>query len=168
MSGLTLYEHTGELADALDRIDAQETVEEREAVLLEVMPIIEAQMAKVDRYCGYMAHLESREALLTAEIKRLQDAQRRVRRDQERLEQCAIRVMETFGKSELCGDTSTLKLKKNPPSLIVSAPDMIPDKYRIIIPQTTQIDNTAVKVALKCGEEVPGAMLVSKMSLKRS
>ena len=38
--------------------------------------------------------------------------------------------METFGKTEIKNPLLTIKVKENPPSLIVEREDLVPDKFK--------------------------------------
>ena len=60
-----------------------------------------------------------------------------------------------------------LKIKKNPPSVVIDSPDMIPAEFmKAPPPPPPSIDKVAIKEALKSGTEVPGARLNQELRLE--
>ena len=60
----------------------------------------------------------------------------------------------------------TIKVKQNPPSVLVEDESAIPWEYmRQAAPPPPAVDKAAIKEALKAGISVPGARLVSKQSV---
>jgi hypothetical protein len=57
-----------------------------------------------------------------------------------------------------------MKLKKNPPSVVIDDLTQIPTQYQRQKIQV-DIDKVAIKAAIKAGEEVPGAHLEQGTSL---
>lgn len=158
---LTLYDIEDQI---LALIDTGEGMDEgdplREQLETELAHFIVLQLKKVDGVCRVLAHLESQAALAAAEIKRLQTRKQAFDRGVERLEAHVTAAMQNAGKDKLEGDTSTLKLQKNPASVFVSDFDAVPASYKIVKVDTS-IDKAAVARALKGGVDVAGAELVT-------
>lgn len=164
----TLYDLSMSLERALWDVDRAEDDDERAALVEALQPILEAQLAKVDRYAEFMAHLESQVELGKKEVARLQARIKSFEAHKQRLEDFAIRTMSAIGKDEIVGENHTLKLAKNPPALRINSEAAIPDEFRVIVPQTFELDKIAIKAALKAKREVPGAELTVGVRLKRS
>jgi hypothetical protein len=69
-----------------------------------------------------------------------------------------------MGMKSLMTGAGELKLKKNPPALVIDDQAKIPSKYE---KQKIEIslDKVAIKAAIKAGEEVPGVHLEQGTSL---
>lgn len=167
MSGLSLYDRAREMDDALEILEAAESEEERELALAKVNEVAGELLAKVDRFGNYLASLEAVEDFAAAEIKRLETRKKQAARRRECLMAYAIRIMQERGWEEMQGETSCLKLRFNPPSVIITSELEVPAEFTITT-QTTALDKTRIKVALKQGREVPGARLEQKLSLRRA
>lgn len=168
MDSNTLYSLSEELTLALEAIDAAECDEDRALIIAECEPVMAAMVRKVDHFCQYLAHLESQVAFAKAEASRLAARQKVASARLERLKAYALDVMGRGGFEKLEGEANTLSRRKNPPALAITAPDLVPDKYRIVVPETTQLDNVAIKAALRAGVDVPGATLTVGESLVRT
>lgn len=166
-SGLTLYEITDTLPVLLDSLEMTEAgTPERAECEAEIMRYFEALPQKVDGVARILAHFEAQAKFASEEIKRLQTRKGRFDRAAERLESYAIAILERLpepkrGPKKLEGATSTLSLRKCPASLRITDESQIPARFRVVIPATSAVCNAAVKDALKAGESVPGAELVT-------
>jgi BMFP domain-containing protein YqiC len=166
---LTLYQIEDELMVALDTIemiDPESGPALRAELEQQIAHLVAAEISKVDGVTRMLAHFESQAELATQEIKRLQRRKKRFEDCYARLEACARLAMECVGKRKIEGATSSLALRKNPPSLFISAFDRIPAEY-LIVKQDISVNKDAVKRALKAGISVPGAELVQGDRLER-
>jgi len=79
----------------------------------------------------------------------------------DRLEEYVKSTMEHAGKKELEGDGLKIKLRANPPSVILIDETLIPSSFKkIVTPEPFEkIDKTLIAKALKAGLDVPGADL---------
>lgn len=158
---VTLYSTTQEFIGLLELMEVQESdpTPEQEKAIQET---IAAHVRKVDGVARFMKHLDSQSDLAAAEIKRLQDRKRAIDKHIERFEKYILDCMTMAGMDKFDGETATLRRKKNPPKLVVLSEELVPDRFRTIVPQTTEIDNAALKAALKALPEdgtIPGATL---------
>ncbi len=69
--------------------------------------------------------------------------------------------MEQADVQKIESPTVTLRIQKNPPSVEILAEDQLPARF-IKIKQITEIDKTGMLAALKNGEAVTGARLVTE------
>lgn len=104
---------------------------------------------------------------IDAEITRLRalKAQREARA--ERLRGAIVRYMSETACTELFTDLYTVKLRKNPPSVEITDEAIIPAAYRkVVVKETETIDKKAIAEALKHGNLVDGANLVTRFRLE--
>jgi len=158
MANLTLYEINENLQAWVDTLDLCQTPEERAACEAEIERMVVAQIRKVDDFARFLAHLESQTELAEREIERLRARRRRFTALQERLQQYAVRVMQSADLKYLEGDTARLSLRHNPPAVEITDEARVPAEFKTI-QQTIACDKRAIKRAIDSGDEVPGAEL---------
>ena len=165
---MTLYEVSEHLIALLDSEDMCESDEERAQCQAEIYRTLEASVRKVDDFCRYLAHLDSQVALAGDEIERLKDRKATLENTAHRLEQYAIRVMESLDVRRLDGRTSRLWLRIHQPAVVVESTDLVPYEFKAIKTEIS-VDKRAIKKAIDAGVEVPGAHLgTPSVSLIRS
>ena len=77
--------------------------------------------------------------------------------------------LKAMGKTHVDTGRGRMAIQKNPPALIVSKlldVKTLPDEYKKHIPESWEVNKTAVKTALKNGEHVPGCELMQGESLR--
>ena len=94
---------------------------------------------------------------LDAYIKTLENRKKRV-------EKACIYALDTLQVKSIMAGWGEMKLKKNPPSVVIDDLTQIPTQYQRQKIQV-DIDKVAIKTAIKAGEEVPGAHLEQGTSL---
>ena len=94
---------------------------------------------------------------LDAYIKTLENRKKRV-------EKACIYALDTLQVKSIMTGWGEMKIKKNPPSVVIDDLTQIPTKYQRQKIQV-DIDKIAIKAAIKAGEEVPGAHLEQGTSL---
>jgi hypothetical protein len=93
---------------------------------------VSAEIAKVDGIAFYLREFAARATTAKVEAKRLKDRQDMWERREERLKEIVTQVMSMTGKMRLEGNSNTLKLVKNPPSVEIAQPELVPDQYRLV------------------------------------
>jgi len=160
-TALTLWAIENDLAawaDTLEMVPAD--APERAEVAARVSEYLSAAVAKRDRFCEFLQHLESLEAQAKAEEERLAARRRKLAEMRESLEEYAVRAMEATGKTKLEGQLHTMKLRKLPPSVVILDEALIPDNLKRVPPAPRPVpDKVAIQRALLAGREVPGADL---------
>jgi Holliday junction resolvase RusA-like endonuclease len=81
-----------------------------------------------------------------------------------RLEKAVIYSMDNMQVKSILTNKGEMKVKKNPPSVVIDDLTQIPTQYQRQKIQV-DIDKVAIKAAIKAGEEVPGAHLEQGTSL---
>jgi hypothetical protein len=198
-SNLSLYQIKTELLDLMRfredvAQDADLTPQEQkaslEAIDQQITEYVHREVAKVDGIASYLRECETRAAVLKAEAKRIHEQAAAWEARHDRLEAVTLRVMQQTGATLLEGANSTFKVKKNPPSVDVAQPELVPTPYnrmtvtmsqsmfhRIVVALDKQQDGLgielracktsnpepmkdAIKAELKQGVGVPGCRLV--------
>lgn len=103
---------------------------------------------------------------LDAEIERLTARKKAIKNRVDSVKNYLQMNLEKAGIDSLKVGIFTVKLQKNPASLVVKNLDEIPARYITIIPEQHQPDKKAIKDALKAGEKVAGVELVQGRSLR--
>jgi hypothetical protein len=131
------------------------------AISAEIDAQIEAQIRKVSGIHAFRAHALA----MAARCDLMQSTYLAARISWEstvdRLEEYVKSTMEHAGKKELEGDGLKIKLRANPPSVILIDETLIPSSFKkIVTPEPFEkIDKTLIAKALKAGLDVPGADL---------
>jgi len=85
----------------------------------------------------------------------------------EHLREYTKTCMEIAGVSKIACPHFAISVRKNPPSVDVFEPAMVPAEFmRQPDPPPPQIDKKAISEALKSGKDVPGAMLANTTRLE--
>jgi hypothetical protein len=149
------------LVDSLDTCDA-ELKPELEARIAEY---ITAEVDKVDRVDAVLASLDGVAENAKREIERLRVRQQSAEKASRRLEGYLLHVLRERGGKPLKGRNVTLSMRKTE-ALTIVTPELVPEKFkRTTI--TVDIPKTAVKEAIKAGEDVPGVVLQQNEHLVR-
>ena len=123
---------------------------------------IQAEIAKVTGVHFFREHCKAMQARCDAMQKKFLAARLEWKTTEEKLEKYVISVMEMKGTKELKGaDGLKIKLKANPPSVIITDESLIPWEFKKTVtpPPVEKIDKRDLAKALKAGREVPGADL---------
>jgi len=168
---LTLYNILDELTTWEDTLELATTPEEEMEIQTRIREYLTAGRDKVDRYCQMLAHLDKEDLAVDAEIARLINYQRRVTSMRSRLLASAQYAMEANSITQLTGTTNGLKLRKNPPSVVVLDESLIPVEYwdqkPTPPPPPPTISKVKIAQAIKTGKEVPGAVLRPSSRIER-
>jgi Siphovirus Gp157 len=135
---LSLYQIKTELLDLMryrESIsqDSEPTAEEwaasLEAVDKQIAEYAMREVGKVDGIAGYLRECWTRAKVLKDEATRISDQSDMWTLRGEYLEAITLRVMLQTGATLLEGRTSTFKIRKNPPSVEVAQPELVPKSY---------------------------------------
>jgi hypothetical protein len=99
------------------------------------------------------------------EIKRLQDLKKKKSKAAETFETKLSEAMQQFGFDKIETPTRKLSFRKSE-SVVITDETLIPLGLKDFVPATFTPVKDAIKRAIKSGEEVPGAQLVTKMNLQ--
>ncbi len=155
-----LYELSTDLATINDEIIGADG---------ELSPDLEARLdsvsldfkAKSQGIAKWTLDIAGVEAMIETEIARLQRKKKVAENLRTRLTAYIKSCMEQADVQKIESPTITLRIQKNPPSVEILAEDKLPARF-IKIKQITDLDKTGMLAALKNGEDVPGARLVTE------
>jgi hypothetical protein len=164
MTALHLYD-LAEEAVALDDLlamDEGEWTAEAEALATELAGKL---ATKADAFGGYLRGLEAQDEVLAAEMNRL--IARRRALVARTAKQYGLMALQRMERPKVAGDLFTLAVQNNPPSVSITVGvDALPAQYVRTIPEQREPDKAAIRDALKRGEIIDGAALVTTQSLR--
>lgn len=149
MNTLKLYECADALMNLMD--DEAATNDQIE----EAFSLVNDRAGAVAAVCK---NLDATSDALDVEIKRLQQMKRTKENRLEWLKSYTIHQMQKMDTEELRSGVHILKIRHNPPAVVIDDEMALPAKY-IKIVQEQKIDKAGIKDALKAGEHVHGAHL---------
>lgn len=121
--------------------------------------------AKCANGVGFLHFLDDKIAAAEAQEKRIKAYKQFLQNRQEVVKKAFIDGLNRIEKSEVITDNGVMKIRKNPPKVVIDCADMIPEKYlgKTITYKPLLM---TIKEALKKGENVPGAHLEQGENLK--
>jgi hypothetical protein len=133
-ANLTLYGLEATLMRLM--FEREELVAEGLSVIekdIEIREYVSKEIRKVDGVCFYLREFEARAAAAKEEAKRLRARADAWEARHDRLEEMVKSVMLMSGKARLDGDSNTLRLVKNPSSVEIAQPELVPDEYQKVV-----------------------------------
>ena len=131
-SPCTLYEIEDSLAAFADTIDLAPDEPMRQLVLEEIGQALRKARDKRDRVVAFLRHCEQQQQFAEREIERIGRRKALIARVQEELERYIVQVVEQFaipdrrGIKRLEGNLSSLRIQKNPNSVLITDVTAIP------------------------------------------
>lgn len=163
MSALTLYQIEDDL-QALLESEEMVTPEREQEYRLQLAEQLKLAVDKRERVGQFIRSCDLMKANIKAEIERLKALSDRYDTAQDRAEAYAAFAIQQMGADtrgnypKLVGRTIELSVARNPESVEIDDPELIPEEFKDI-KQTVVIRKNDVKKALKAGRSVPGADL---------
>lgn len=156
-----LYELTQNYNNLLELVDNPDVPTE---MLEESLNSIDDEIdTKAENIAKVIKSIESDIAGLKGEEKRLADRRKSLEGRIDNLKEYVEGSMRAVGKEKIRGKVFTLGIQKNAPSVDIIDEDVIPEQYFITKKELSKKD---ILVALKKGEEVPGAAIKQTESLR--
>jgi Siphovirus Gp157 len=192
-TGCTLYQLEESLQALANSIDLEEEPSVRESILEQIGLVLRRTKEKRDAVVAFLRHCESQQKFANAEIDRIEKRKAFIARVQNELESYLIQVVEQYaprdrrGTQRLEGNFSSLRIQRNPESVLISDVEAIPAAFKQVIltmpayawdallqsldaekrkvfesrieKQELKPDKKAIGTELKRGNQVPGADL---------
>ena len=191
----TIYDVESQLAALVNSFDplADEGDESSEAILAAIGEAVRTALDKRDRTVAFLRHCADQQRFADQEIERIEQRKRHIARVQTALESYLVRIIEEFaepdrkGVRRLDGQVSSMRIQKNPDSVLIIDPAMVPaslkdavitlpayvweallqclslEERRTIEPLVKKLefrpDKKAIGAELKAGTDIPGADL---------
>lgn len=163
----TLYKISNELREVYNKLENGEGINletgELSPELVNALEVSQANLQAKGVDIGYVIKSFDDEIdLYDREIKRLTERKQALKNAQERVKNNLKNAMEEFGIVEIKGQTLKISFRKSE-SVEVDNIEELDDKFKRI---KVEADKTAIKQAIKSGEEVRGARLVENNNLQ--
>ncbi|MFS0560101.1 siphovirus Gp157 family protein [Terribacillus sp. 179-K 1B1 HS] len=126
--------------------------------------IDEALEDKVENIYYVLRNIEGDINAIKAEEHRLAEKRRAAEKNQQSLKDYLKQSMERTGKTKIKRPTFTVGIQKNPPSVDIENPELVPKHF--FIAQDPKLDKKAIIAQIKAGEEVPGAVIKQTESIR--
>jgi len=160
---IALYELSQGYRDLLSLVDDDSPDQDILHALTTIEGAIEVKAVSI---ANVIKVIEAEAEVIKAEEKRL--ALRRKSRENavNGMKQYLQGAMEQLGIDKIKTPTRTVTVQNSPPSLYISNPEIIPQKYLTLVPARYEVRNADVKEDLKAGIKIPGAELTVNKSLR--
>ena len=165
--GISLYHMTEEYRQALQELSDADLPDE---VVRDTLEALEGELIqKGQAVAAFVLNLEAEVDAVKAVEKRISERRKALERRAESMREYLRSNMEKAGISEIkAGDGSfTAKLAKGRPSVVIDDESLIPDDSEFVR-WLRCVSKTAIGEALKSGQEVPGAHIEIRPSLRIS
>ena len=132
----TLYELEDNLQALVHSIDLAEEPSARESILEEIGQALRKTAEKRDSVVGFLHHCAMQQRFADAEIDRIQKRKASIARLQEELEAYLVHVVEQYAKPDrrgiqrLEGNFSSMRIQKNPDSVLITDLDAVPLAFK--------------------------------------
>lgn len=152
-------------------VDPVEYIAEQENKLLEALTELKGDFdTKAESVSLYIKELEAGTKLLGESIKNLQSRKKAMENKVERLKSYLLTSMETVGESKIETDKVRISLRNNAPSVFIYDEKAFINQYKgsrddLLKYSEPTVNKTAIKEALKSGEDITGATLESKKTI---
>jgi hypothetical protein len=167
--GMNLYDINAELSELLERgfeID-EETGEIIEDIEDKLSALQMAEEIKLENIALYIKNLSAESAAIKAEEKALAERRKAKEKRQESLKKYLADYLQNTGRSKFETPKVRLSFRKSESvDYDASFIEWAYNEKRFLRYKDPDIDKTALKKALKGGEEVPGASLLTKQNLQ--
>ena len=119
---------------------------------------LQGTIEKRDRLGEFLARMDAEAEAISEEEKRLSERRRGFEKIAKNMKDSIHQQMVEWGVKKVEGKLFTFAVQANPASIEITDEALIPGDYLDYKPQ---VDKTKLKEALKAGQEVPGARLVT-------
>ena len=160
----------GELALAAELLDTDDPAQESTAIALIEQYLEAAQHTKsaladkADNICRYIDHLQAVAQFRKDQAKRLADLAAADQRRAQSLTDYMLKVLTALqpGESKFSLPTHELRSRRSE-SVEIDDEDLIPDDM-FRVKSTREPDKASIKAAIKAGQEIAGARLITRTS----
>lgn len=158
----TLYEMTSMYRNVSNLIEEDG---DNEDLFIALDSITDNVRIKTENIAKLIKSVEGNMEVIREEEKRLAAKRRALGNKVESLKDYMENEMRGMNLDRVDGDLFTIAIQKNPPSVNFSDEDLIPEEFKEEV-VTVKISKKEIAEAIKRGEEVPGAEMVQKESLR--
>ena len=153
MANTSIYDINKAFQSIVDMVaDGELTQEDFQQALAEL------EQSKVEKCGNAICYLNMRKQAIEAmkaEEKRISTQRKMLEKGNKSLEEAFAYVLKNMGDKEVITRYGVMKVRKNPPSVVIDDLSKVPTKFQHQKIEVT-IDKTAIKNAIKAGEKVDG------------
>lgn len=164
--GLSLYEIDSRIQSIIDRL--YDTVDENGEVgeidFTELEQLQEDRKTKLENIALYIKNTEAEAKAIKEEEDKLSKRRKSLENRAERLRALMINSMKEANEPELATARCKARIKDNEQTDIIDL-DAIPEEY-INVKVERKPDKTAIKKAIKAGQQVAGAQIIINTTIK--
>jgi hypothetical protein len=168
--GIEAQELTGAIARLAEQLESEEedtrsrALSELEAALLAEKGNRQALAAKADATCWVIEHLRGQAAYRQQQAKRLTDLARADAGRADALEESLVLVLTRLQpQATLFSFPNHVLTSRRSEAVAIDDPEALGPEW-LVLKTTAQPDKAAIKAAIKAGQQVPGAQLLSHRS----
>ena len=163
----SLYEISNELREVYNKLENGEGVDletgELSDELINALEVSQANLQQKGIDIGYVIKsFDDEIELYDKEIKRLTERKKALQNAQDRVKTSLKNAMEEFNIVEIKGQTLKISFRKSE-SVEIDNVDLLDERFKRV---KVEPDKTAIKQAIKQGEQVEGARLVENNNLQ--
>jgi hypothetical protein len=156
MSSLTLYQISDQYRQAYEVLSQDESLPAE--VFHDTMEALAGDLqVKATNVAAFIGNIEATTNAMREAEKRIAERRRAAEERVKWLKNYLLTNMRACGISRIDAPEYRITIRKNPPSVVIADPESVPALFYRQPPP--EIDKTAIKEALKAGEDVPGACL---------
>ncbi len=153
MANTSIYDINKAFQSIVDMVaDGELTQEDFQQALAEL------EQSKVEKCGNAICYLNMRKQAIEAmkaEEKRISTQRKMLEKGNKSLEEAFAYVLNNMGDKEVITRYGVMKVRKNPPAVVVDDLSKVPTKFQHQKIEVT-LDKVAIKNAIKAGEEVAG------------
>lgn len=153
MANTSIYDINKAFQSIVDMVaDGELTQEDFQQALAEL------EQSKVEKCGNAICYLNMRKQAIEAmkaEEKRISTQRKMLEKGNKSLEEAFAYVLNNMGDKEVITRYGVMKVRKNPPSVVIDDLSKVPTKFQHQKIEVT-LDKVAIKNAIKAGEEVAG------------
>jgi hypothetical protein len=153
MANTSIYDINKAFQSIVDMVaDGELTQEDFQQALAEL------EQSKVEKCGNAICYLNMRKQAIEAmkaEEKRISTQRKMLEKGNKSLEEAFAYVLKNMGDKEVITRYGVMKVRKNPPSVVIDDLSKVPTKFQHQKIEVT-IDKTAIKKAIQSGEKVDG------------
>ena len=153
MANTSIYDINKAFQSIVDMVaDGELTQEDFQQALAEL------EQSKVEKCGNAICYLNMRKQAIEAmkaEEKRISTQRKMLEKGNKSLEEAFAYVLNNMGDKEVITRYGVMKVRKNPPSVVIDDLSKVPTKFQHQKIEVT-IDKVAIKNAIKAGEKVAG------------
>ena len=120
---------------------------------------------KALRVAKFLNHIKAQQEIVKLEVDRLQKKMKQLGSTFDNLHDLLLWQMQGFGKTEIKDPILSIKVRDNPPSVIIEDESLIPNDYKTE-KTTVTVNKTRIKAAFNAGEQVDGDNIVNSQRLE--